>query len=79
MPQSINGLTWKTIVLEWLEVNDRSQAWLARRAGISERTMSMGLNGIHTPNPRTLKKLEKAMGLEPGALGTPDRTYSDAD
>ena len=55
-------------VRDWLFENDLRQAKLARRAHISEDHLSQCLNNHRPPGPNTLRKLERAMGLEPGSL-----------
>jgi transcriptional regulator with XRE-family HTH domain len=52
----------------WLEANERSQSYLARKAALNENYLSMLLNGQRHPGPKALRKLENAMGLEAGAL-----------
>ena len=52
----------------WLEIEERSQAWLARKASMDGSYLSMILSGRRTPGPRAIRKLEGAMGLEPGTL-----------
>ena len=59
---------WKQTVLEWLEREERSQSWLSRKAGLNPNYLSAILNDIRHAGPRALGKLEKAMGMEPGAL-----------
>ena len=59
---------WINQVMEWLEANQRTQAWLARNARINEGHLSQCLRGHRPVGQRTLYRLEKAMGLEPGEL-----------
>ena len=59
---------WETITRDWMDTNDRSQAWLARKAGISDEHFSQCLNGHRFPGLRTLKRLERAMDMIPGRL-----------
>ena len=52
----------------WLVQEERSQAFLARKAGIDHSHLSMILSGQRTAGHRVLLKLEKAMELELGTL-----------
>lgn len=56
------------IIQAWLTTEQRSQAFLAARAGISDSTMTNILFGHHKPRVYVLRRLEKAMGLFPGTL-----------
>ena len=64
---------WREVVRGWLEVNERSQAWLARKAGFSEAWLSRALRGKVKPSARALARLERVMGLAPGTLNPNDR------
>ena len=59
---------WQQIVRDWLEENERSQAWLARKAGLDTTWVYLILSGRRHPGPKTLRKLEAAMGKESGTL-----------
>ena len=59
---------WQTKVREWLKQNDRTQAWLARKADISESYFSFILNGYKPVSEAYLTNLEKVMGVEPHTL-----------
>ena len=59
---------WQTTVREWLEREQRSQAWLARKAGMDTSYVSACLNDLRRPGAKALRKLELAMGLAPGTL-----------
>ena len=59
---------WKQTVLEWLEREERSQSYLARKAGFNENYLSAILNDLRQPGSRVLRKLDRAMGLAPGTL-----------
>ena len=59
---------WKEIVLEWLDRNERSQAYLARKAKVNIFHLNGCLRGKRECGERTLRKLEMAMGLEPDTL-----------
>ena len=61
-------MTWKQVVLEWLEREERSQSWLSRKAGLNPNYLSAILNDIRHAGPRALGKLEKAMDLPVGTL-----------
>lgn len=56
------------IIADWLDREQRSQSYLARRAGISEWTVSRLMKQHHEPTHVTLRKLERAMGLKTGIL-----------
>ena len=59
---------WQETVHEWLEENERSYAWLARSTRLDQSWISLILSGKRNPGPRTLRKLEKAMGMVPETL-----------
>lgn len=59
---------WIEFTKEWLFQQERSQAWLARQARISDEHLSQCLCGHRTPGPRTLARLERAMNLPVGHL-----------
>ena len=61
---------WQQIVKGWLksEEVDRSQAWLARKAGCSESYLSLCLGGRLEPTDGFLYGLEAAMELPRGTL-----------
>lgn len=62
-------MPWQETISEWLKANDRSQAWLARRADLSEQHFSRLMTGkIGNPAEETLRKLEEAMGMAEGTL-----------
>ena len=61
-------MTWQETIRDWLEREDRSQAWLTRKAGIDKNYLSAILNGLRSPGPRVLRRLDRAMGLPPGTL-----------
>ena len=63
-------LSWRDTVLEWLERNERSQAWLARHAELDPSWISLILSGQREAGPQTLRKLEDAMGLYSMTLGS---------
>ena len=52
---------------KWLEGNDRSYRWLARRAGISHTVVTDMTKG-HVPKMDYLIAVERAMEVEPGEL-----------
>ena len=59
---------WQQAVHTWLDENERSQAWLARAARMDNTWVYLILSGKRNPGPRTLRKLEKAMGMVPETL-----------
>ena len=59
---------WREEVRKWLEREERDQAHLARKAGLSESYMSNLMTGKHTPSLEALRRLERAMGMEFGDL-----------
>ena len=61
---------WQQTVKEWLgsEEIDRSQAWLARKAGCSESYLSRCLTRQAIPSDAFLFALEAAMGIPRGIL-----------
>ena len=61
---------WNQVVLDWLRENERSQAWLARKAGVSAVHLCRCLNVSNNPSDRLLYRLEKVMGVEADSLVT---------
>ncbi len=61
-------MSWKTAVYGWLERERRSQAFLAREAGIDSSYLSRCLNGKLRIGTRSLRRLETAMGVPSGTL-----------
>lgn len=61
-------MTWQESIRDWLDDADRSQAWLARKAGMDGSYLSMLLSGQRIPGLRVLMKLDRAMGLPAGTL-----------
>ena len=59
---------WSLFVLSWLNEQDRSQAWLARKAKVHQMHLSNCLLGKVQAGIRILSNLEDAMGMEPGIL-----------
>ena len=61
---------WQQIVKGWLKSEDidRSQAWLARKAGCSESYLSLCLGERVRPTDGFLYSLEAAMGIPRGTL-----------
>lgn len=59
---------WQDAVHKWLEENERTQAWLARSSKLDATWVYLTLSGKRNPGPRTLRKLEKAMGMVPETL-----------
>ena len=62
---------WNAIVTSWLEENQRSQAYLARKAGINESYLSRSMNGKTRVGERTLRRLERAMDMPEWSLEFP--------
>ena len=48
----------------WLDTNERSASYLARKCGVSAVTMHYWLNSIHTPTGKHRKKLQKITGIK---------------
>ena len=59
---------WKKIVEEWLEEEERTQTYLARRAHVSAEHLNRCLMGHSEPGIITLTRLEDAIGLDRGTL-----------
>ncbi len=64
-------MDWRQKVREWLEENDRSQAWLARKAGLDASWVSQVLAGKQPAGLKTLRAIEDALELDRYALGAP--------
>ena len=47
----------KWLIKDYLEKEERSQAWLARKSGISEEHISRLLNDKHEPREDTVEKI----------------------
>ncbi len=61
-------MDWKSSVLEWLEENERSQAWLAMKAGYTAVHLNRCLHDKHIPSDRMLRQLEHVMEMPYGLL-----------
>ena len=59
---------WKQRIIDYLDREDRSQAWLARKAGMDGHYLSAILNDLRRPGKKVLRKLDHAMGLPQGTL-----------
>ena len=59
---------WSTVVRGWLHDNERTQAWLARRAKVHPMHLSNCLLGKAKVGISVLSRLEDAMGMDPGTL-----------
>ena len=59
---------WSLVVIDWLSNQDRSQAWLARRAKVHPMHLSNCLLGKSQVGISVLSRLEDAMELTPGTL-----------
>lgn len=47
----------KWLIKDYLEKEERSQAWLARKSGVSEEHISRLLNDKHEPREDTVEKI----------------------
>lgn len=45
-----------------------SQVWLARKARISKTSVSLYESGHRTPKPETLRRIARALGVQPADL-----------
>ena len=59
---------WRDAVRDWMEREERDQAYLARKSGLSVSHMSNIMTGKHEPSLETLRRFEEVMGLEFGEL-----------
>ena len=59
---------WSLFVLSWLNEQDRSQAWLARKAKVHQMHLSNCLRGNSQVGISVLSRLEDAMDMQPGTL-----------
>lgn len=46
-------------LIEWLEQNERSAAWLARRLEVSRETVSAWLSGEYSPSAARAQQIEE--------------------
>ena len=49
-------------LIEWLERNERSAAWLARRLDVSRETVSAWLSGEFSPSAARAAQIEEITG-----------------
>ena len=56
------------MIRDWLEEHERSQAWLARKAEMSDSQLNHYLAGRHKAGFKVLQRLERAMDMEAGTL-----------
>lgn len=61
-------MEWQDVVRDWLEREERSQAWLARKAKMDLTYFSLILNDHRKAGTKILRRLEGAMGLPSGTL-----------
>ena len=61
-------MTWQETIRDWLEREERSQAWLARKARMDTNYLSAILNDLRHPGSKVLGRLDRAMGLPLGTL-----------
>lgn len=54
---------WRTLILDWLQEEDRSQGWLSQRAAMQPCELNHLLTGRVKVTTHILNKLETAMGL----------------
>ncbi len=61
---------WAEVVLRWLGENERSQAWLAGKVGVSVVHLNRCINraGRSRPSRDLLARMEVVMGLPAGTL-----------
>ena len=57
-------------VIEWLAANERSQVWLAAKAGITSSHLNHWLTGRHAMSAETLARVADVMGFAPVAMAT---------
>ena len=57
-------------VLEWLEANERTQVWLASKAGITSSHLHHWLTGRHAMSAETLARVADVMGFAPVATAS---------
>ena len=61
-------MNWQEIIREWLDREERSQSWLARKAGMDVSYLSAILNDLRQPGAKVLGKLDRVLGLPSGTL-----------
>lgn len=59
---------WTDYLKKWLLEHERSQAWVARKAGMSDSQLNHYLAGRHKAGVKVLRRLEMAMDMDPGTL-----------
>ena len=50
-----------SMVLDWLKENERSQAWLARKADISPEYLNRVLRGLYEPSDKMMRKISNVI------------------
>ena len=58
---------WQSKVQAWLQRNDRSAAWLARKAGLNASWMYQTLAGQKRIGRKSLEKLEQVTSMDLGS------------
>lgn len=58
---STKELLSPSMVLDWLKDNERSQAWLARKADISPEYLNRVLRGLYEPSDKMMRKISKVI------------------
>ena len=59
---------WQQVVREWLREEERSQAWLCRKAGLDTSVFSRQMTGRRRISDCALRKIEDVLCLKPGTL-----------
>lgn len=62
------GIGWEERTREWLFDNERSQAWLARKAGCTVFHLNGCLQGKRQASEKLLRQLERVMAIPYGTL-----------
>ena len=62
---------------EALQTQERSQAWLARRVGMSTATVSRVIAGLQVPSRPFIYRASEALGIPADEL-FPEQTTADA-
>ena len=58
---STKELLSPSMILDWLKDNERSQAWLARKADISPEYLNRVLRGLYEPSDKMMRKISKVI------------------
>lgn len=62
--KGLGRITEKNKLKEWLEQNERTGAWVARKSGLDRSTVARYVNNASQPDAPTMMKIAKSIGAK---------------